>query len=44
MIESIADGQEIDLIREVSDKEKENLLNVPDGPQELPNLPIEGES
>ena len=43
-IEHTADSQKINLTREVSDKEKENLLNVPDRPHELQNLPIEGES
>ena len=49
-IERVADGQKIDLLREVSDEE-ENLLNVPDGLHEprdesleLQNLPIVGES
>ena len=43
-IEHAADGQKIDLTREVSNKEKKNLLNVPDRPHELQNLSIEGES
>ena len=50
-LECVADGQGIDLLREVSDEEKENLLDVPDGLHEprdgsleLQNLPIVGES
>ena len=31
-IECIADGQKIDLLREVSDDKEKGLLNVPDGP------------
>ena len=49
-IECIADGQKIDLLGEVSDKEKD-MPDVPDGPHklrdeslELQNLPIVGES
>ena len=50
-IESVADVQETDLLREVSDNEEKVLPDVPDGlhkPRdeslELQNLPIEGES
>ena len=43
-LECVADGQGIDLLREVSDNEEKDLLNVLDGPHELQNLPIEGES
>ena len=50
-LECITDGQGIDLLREVSDKEEKDLLNRPDGshepqdePQELQGLPIVGES
>ena len=53
-IERVADGQKIDLLREVSDDKEKGLLNVPDGLHEprdeslklqgLPKrLPIEGE-
>ena len=43
-LECMADGQGTDLLREVSDNEEKDLLNVLDGPHELQNLPIEGES
>ena len=50
-IESVADVQETDLLREVSDNEEKVLPDVPDGlreprdePQELQSLPVEGES
>ena len=53
-IECVADGQKINLLREVSDDKEKGLLNVPDGPHEpqdeslklqgLPKRPpIEGE-
>ena len=50
-IEHVADVQEINLLREVSDEEEKDPPNAPDGPrelrdepQELQNLPIVGES
>ena len=33
-LECVADGQKIDLLREVSDDKEKSLLNVPDGPHE----------
>ena len=50
-LECVADGQGIDLLREVSDEEEKDPPNAPDGPreprdepQELQNLPVVGES
>ena len=50
-LECIADGLRTNLLREVSDKEDKDLLNMPDGShkpqdelQELQSLPVVGES
>ena len=50
-LECVVDGQQTNLLREVSDKEEKDLLDMLDGlqelqaePQELQNLPIVGES